>query len=106
MTEKTEPAAKPARKTSARKIREEIVHEYPAVGRYRVRVVRGTSARNGGVTTLDVREYVVSDTFEGFTRRGIRLGATDQINRLRDCLADAVVRGWFDGLPADGNGSA
>lgn len=70
---------------------EEIIHEYPAVGRYRVRVLR-----KDGKASIDVREYVASDTFEGFTRRGIRLSSSDEVNRLKDMLLDAVVRGWFD----------
>ena len=79
------------------KLKDEVIHEYPACGRYRIRVLR-TSVRGVTQTAIDIREYVVSETFEGFTRRGVRLPDIEHINRLRDCLADAVVRGWFDGL--------
>ncbi len=50
---------------------ETVVKEFPAIGRYRVRVMRSerTMALN-----LDVREYVSAESFQGFTRRGIRIG--------------------------------
>lgn len=47
---------------------EKVVKEFPKVGKYRVRVLE-----KGKKRVLDIREYVQSDMFEGFTRRGIRL---------------------------------
>jgi hypothetical protein len=82
---------------------EELIHEYPEVGRYRVRVVRKQNGR-GAVTALDVREYVRAEKFEGFTRRGIRLGSSDDLAKLRDALADAASRGWFAGEPGEERG--
>lgn len=66
---------------------EKILREYPPVGRYRVRVVEG---RRGHA--LDIREYVTGETFEGFTRRGIRLSDKAQAKLLRDAL-DEFLRG-------------
>jgi hypothetical protein len=70
---------------------EETVHEYPVIDRYRIRVLK--HKRTEGIR-VDIREYVVSDNFEGFTRRGISLANVGSLNRLRDILADAAVRGW------------
>lgn len=39
---------------------------------------------------LDIREHVSSEGFEGFTRRGIRLGDRAQIDLLRDILKDVL----------------
>ena len=73
-----------------------VVHEYPAVGKYRVRVLK-----NGRGTCLDVREYVSAEKFEGFTRRGVRLDAAE-LAALEVAVKDALARGWFDvEAPAD-----
>lgn len=78
---------------------EEILHEYPQVGKYRIRVVRKETTRSS-VTALDVREYVQAEKFEGFTRRGIRLQTPADLLALADALRDAAGRAlWF---PANG----
>ena len=71
---------------------EDLVHEYPSIGKYRLRILK----RGDGPAFADCREWVQSETFEGFTRRGIRLTSAEQVNSLRDALADAIARGWFD----------
>lgn len=90
--------------------KEIVCHEFPAVGKYRVRLVREDLK---APVTLDVREYVGNpsgapvmgasgaplqganggsfkslskDGFEGFTRRGIKLTTTKEIMELRDHL--------------------
>lgn len=68
---------------------DEVVHEYPAVGKYRVRVLK-----KGSGTCLDVREYVSSEKFEGFTRRGVRLDGAELASLEAD-IKDALARGWF-----------
>ncbi len=95
------------KKKSEKKMRtqEEILHEYPAVGRYRVRVVHKNSPRNGG-TALDVREYVSAEKFEGFTRRGIRLSGKEDVDQLRDILIDTTSRGWFEKPVSEEKGAA
>lgn len=83
---------------------ESVLHEYPAIGKYRVRVVRNETRRAGG-TMLDVREYIQSETFEGFTRRGIRLGSDRELAQLQEALEDAATHDWFAN-PRPGNGAA
>lgn len=70
--------------------KEIVCHEFPAVGKYRVRLVRPDLKTP---VTLDVREYVkgkFGDTFEGFTRRGIKLSNAKEIMELRDSLTIAL----------------
>jgi hypothetical protein len=69
--------------------KDEVVKEFPPVGKYRVRLLRGEP---GSVSEkiLDIREYVSSQDFEGFTRRGIRLGARAQVEQLRDVLLELL----------------
>ena len=76
------------------KVMDEVVQEYPHLGKYRIRVLRKTNG-NGPSITLDIREYISAESFEGFTRRGIRLGELDLVNQLRDTLADIVSKEWF-----------
>ena len=83
------------KKTSKSPRNEDIVHEYPAIDKYRVRVLRKSTSK-GKTTSLDVREYVDAEKFQGFTRKGIRLTGPQHINSLRDALSDALARGWFD----------
>jgi hypothetical protein len=63
--------------------KEIICHELPAVGKYRVRLVKEDLK---APVALDVREYVKGREFEGFTRRGIKLSTTKDIMALRDDL--------------------
>ncbi len=68
--------------------KEEVLREFPPVGKYRVRLLSGSRAKE---RTLDVREYVVNhDSFEGFTRRGIRLSDRAQVELLRDVLSELL----------------
>jgi hypothetical protein len=62
---------------------EEVVREYAPVGKYRVRALKGKSG-----VALDIREYVSAETFEGFTRRGIRLSDRAQVELLREALVE------------------
>lgn len=58
-----------------------VLAELPTVGKYKVRIIE---SKNGPV--LDVREYVESETFKGFTRKGIRIGKAEA--RI---LAEAIL---------------
>jgi hypothetical protein len=80
--------------------REEVVREYPPVGRYRVRLLHDPR-KTGDEPVLDIREYVSSETFEGFTRRGIRVSERAQIDLLRDILKEVLERNGFE-KPAPG----
>ncbi len=70
---------------------DEVVHEYPALGKYRVRILK-----KGRGTCLDVREFVTAEKFEGFTRRGVRLNGAELV-ALEAAIKDARARGWFKG---------
>ena len=65
-----------------------VVREFPQIGRYRVRLVR--ESREGAPLHFDVREYAVGASFEGFTRKGIRLAGPDDLARLREAIDQAL----------------
>jgi len=69
---------------------DEVLREFPPIGKYRVRHLRHTKT---GAETLDIREYVSAETFEGFTRRGIRMDRA-QADLLRDLLRD-ILKDWL-----------
>jgi hypothetical protein len=63
--------------------KEVVCHEFPAVGKYRVRLVKEDLK---APVALDVREYIKGREFQGFTRRGIKLSTTREVMELRDHL--------------------
>jgi hypothetical protein len=67
--------------------KEEVLREFPPLGKYRVRLLSNARAKE---RILDIREFVSSETFEGFTRRGIRLGDRAQVELLRDILSEVL----------------
>ena len=72
----------------ARPRAEEVVREFPPIARYRIRLLAAEGAKG---RTLDIREYIVNhDSFEGFTRRGIRLSDRAQVELLRDVLSELL----------------
>ena len=84
-----------------RKVREEeILREWPPVGRYRIRLI-ANSRNPAGDPILDVREYVSTDKFEGFTRRGIRISERGHLDVLRDVLKEVLEQQGF-ARPAPG----
>ncbi|HEX7896621.1 MAG TPA: hypothetical protein VF950_02600 [Planctomycetota bacterium] len=74
------------------KRREEVRKEFVPLGKYRVRLLVDADALK---KTLDVREYVSSQSFEGFTRRGIRLSERAQVELLRDTLSELLEDSTF-----------
>ncbi len=70
------------------------------MGKYRVRLVHNPK-RPELEPVLDIREFVSSETFEGFTRRGIRLSDRAQVDLLRDVLKEILERNGF-AKPAPG----
>ncbi len=68
---------------------DEVIKEFPALGRYRVRVLKSSR----GAKALDIREYVNAEKFEGFTRRGIRLSAGDDCEKLKNILEEIDSQG-------------
>jgi hypothetical protein len=87
-------------KTTNKPVNEEVLREFPPLGKYRIRLVRNPR-RAGESPVLDIREYISSETFEGFTRRGIRLGDRAQMDLLRDVLREILEAGGFT-TPAAG----
>lgn len=69
--------------------RDQVLREFPTVGKYRVRLLVDPSKPNAQ-PTLDIREFVTSESFEGFTRRGIRLSVKADLNVLRDVLHEVL----------------
>jgi hypothetical protein len=67
--------------------KEDVIREWPPVGKYRIRLVAQPKTQT---KTLDIREYVSNETFEGFTRRGIRLSDRAQADLLRDILSEVL----------------
>lgn len=64
---------------------EETLREFPPIGKYRIRLLRDPRKPEKS-PVLDIREHVSAEGFEGFTRRGIRLGDRAQVDLLRDIL--------------------
>jgi hypothetical protein len=84
-----------------RKAREdELVREFPTLGRYRVRLMKDLR-RPGNPEYLDIREYVNEEKFQGFTRRGIRLSDRAQLDLLRDVVVELMEQHGF-ARPAGG----
>ena len=67
--------------------KDEVIKQFPSIGKHRIRLIK--NRRPKGVPSLDIREFVKSDTFEGFTRRGIRLSDAKQIDELIKVLQEA-----------------
>ncbi len=65
---------------------EDVLREYPAIGKYRIRVLK----KGERPPQLDLREYVTSEKFEGFTRRGVRLTGPAELAQLMTVLRDAL----------------
>lgn len=82
------------KKQSRKPPQEEVLREWPPIGKYRVRLLQNT--RNpAGDPILDIREYVSADTFEGFTRRGIRIADRAHLDVLRDMLTELLEQHGF-----------
>lgn len=66
-------------------IKEEVLREFAPMGKYRIRLIQTRQGKG-----LDIREYVSGETFEGFTRRGIRLTDPAQADLLKDVLKEIL----------------
>lgn len=64
---------------------DQVLREFPAIGKYRVRILKGSKG-----VALDVREYISADTFEGFTRKGIRLSSRAEVEQLLHSLNESM----------------
>jgi hypothetical protein len=88
-------------KTTNKPAKEEVIREFTPLGKYRVRLIRNPRRPNES-PVLDIREYVSAETFEGFTRRGIRIGDRAQMDLLRDTLMQVLEAGGFAKAAAGG----
>ena len=66
---------------------EVTVREFPRVGRYRVRLRR--SGRTGR-THLELREYLETSGFSGFTQRGVSVCTQRQAAELAETLKQVL----------------
>lgn len=71
------------------------VKEYAKAGGYRIRTLTDSRKPPGRRLSLDIREYLNNEGFEGFTRRGIRLLDKVHVQNLRDILSTVLVD-WDD----------
>lgn len=70
-----------------------VIREFPDIGKYKVRLVQ-KSSRDPSLI-LDVREYANSPTYQGFTRRGVRLSLEGEGQKLKAVLDQlAAELGW------------
>jgi len=69
-----------------------VVHEFPEVGKYRLRLVRSSAGPRASII-LDIREYARAETFEGFTRRGIRVVSKAEVESLAESLKTLLAMG-------------
>ena len=70
----------------ATQAKDDVIREFTPIGRYRVRLLKLKET-----SVLDIREYVSAESFEGFTRRGIRLTDRAQLDLLQDILKQPAV---------------
>ncbi len=68
---------------------DDVVKEFPKVGKYRVRLLR---MKQG--LALDIREWVETPKFTGFSRRGIRIIDITGIDELFDSLKEVRKLWW------------
>ncbi len=64
------------------KTQDNVVKEFGNIGRYRVRLLGTQDGRN----VLDIREWIANESFEGYTRRGIRLAIGQDTQQLAEVL--------------------
>jgi len=71
-------------------VEEALIKELNPVGKYKVRILKGRTKSSKPV--LDIREYISSDSFTGFTRRGIRVDK-EGLATLR-AVCEAAEAAW------------
>lgn len=87
-------------KAGNKSIKEEVLREYAPVGKYRIRLLQNPKT---GKRALDIREYVSTGTFEGFTRRGVRIQEVAQADLLKEILAEVLDAGALVPKPTTGS---
>jgi hypothetical protein len=66
--------------------KDKVLAEFPSIRKYRVRLIEGSRGK-----VLDIREFVKTETFEGFTRRGVRLQYPTEAEALAKSVAAALA---------------
>lgn len=64
-----------------------VIRELTPVSRYRIRVLEDDKSKK---RVVDIREFLLGESFEGYTRRGIRLTDRAQVDLLRDALREIL----------------
>jgi hypothetical protein len=79
---------------------EQVLQEWSPLGKYRIRLLANRKDPEGE-PALDIREFIQAETFEGFTRRGIRLSGRAQLDLLRAVLTETLARTGLLKSPAE-----
>ncbi len=71
---------------STPQVKDKVLAEFPPIGKYKLRLLEGPRGK-----VLDIREFVQTDSFSGFTRRGVRLHYPADVAVLAKSLAEALA---------------
>lgn len=77
--------------SNAKPLREQVLKEWSPLGKYRVRLLRD-AIKPAEESVLDIREYVSSAEYEGYTRRGVKISSREHFRALREVLTDLLER--------------
>jgi hypothetical protein len=55
------------------------------VANYRIRIID-----NQGIAAFDIRQYIESPNFTGWTRRGLRIWCREDVENLQDILTEVL----------------
>lgn len=67
-------------------VKDKVLAEFPPIGKYKVRLIEGPRGK-----ALDIREFIQTESFSGYTRRGVRLQYPADVEALAKSLADALT---------------
>lgn len=65
---------------------DKVLAEYPPIGKYKIRLIEGARGK-----VLDIREFIQTDSFSGYTRRGVRLQYPADVEAFAKSLADVLA---------------
>ena len=66
-----------------------VLREFPDLGKYKVRLVQKSKRDERKI--LDIREYANGPTFQGFTRRGVRIMVDEELPKLRAIMDEIAA---------------
>lgn len=73
-------------KKEKKKFNEIVIKEFTDISKYKVRIVRPSADKD---PVVDIREYIETEKYKGFTRKGIRL-PWDGLMTLEKILPDLI----------------